>query len=239
VIDRRKFVLGSMLAASGGVAFAVKPWRASGHAGLPDLEALMLPALGPWTAGAAQDVILANPVDLGVAFYDALAVRHYRSARQPDVTVLIAYGQAQSYATQLHRPELCYPASGFAIRARSRTLLPFEGGPVPAQTLVARRKGRTDEILFWARIGNSFTQGVWDQRFAIARGALISRSQDGMLIRLSVTNSADGKGARALEDFANRFVDAQNDMNRALLIGPRHASLAAGRSPRHNTPQKK
>jgi len=31
------------------------------------------------------------------------------------VTLLLAYNRAQSYASQLHRPDVCYPASGFKI----------------------------------------------------------------------------------------------------------------------------
>jgi EpsI family protein len=239
MMDRRRFVLGSLLATGGAAAFAVKPWRSERSLPLPDLDTMMPTHVGGWAAGPAEAIILANPDDLGGSSYDALAARHYRSATSPDVTVLIAYGQAQSYATQLHRPEFCYPASGFAIRERSRTIVPFATGSVPAQRMTARRRDRTDHLLYWARIGNSFPQGIWDQRFAIARGAIASEPQDGMLLRLSVTNPADGSGEQALDDFASRFVAAQDETGRSLLIGRRRADPAAGLSRNDNMPQKR
>ena len=237
MIDRRHFVLGSLLAASGAAAFAVKPGRSGKRLATSDLDALMPNNVGPWTAGPAEAIILANPDDLGEASYDAIAARHYRAANAPDVTILIAYGEAQSYATQLHRPEFCYPASGFAIRAQSRTFLPFDPEPLPAQTLIASRRDRTDEIVYWARIGDSFPQGIWDQRLAIARGAVTADPQDGMLVRLSTTNQAEGYGKRALEEFALRFVAAQDAAARALLIGRRRANPATDRALRGNTQQ--
>ncbi|NCP24898.1 MAG: EpsI family protein [Erythrobacter sp.] len=236
MIDRRRFVLASLLSGAGVAAFAVKPGWSGPAAYSPDLDALMPEKLGQWTAGPADAVILANPDDLGESSYDALAVRHYGSATSPGVTVLIAYGQAQSYATQLHRPEFCYPASGFRIGAEGKAMLPFEGGAIPAQTLTARRGDRTDELLYWARIGGRFPQGIWDQRFAIARGAIASQPRDGILVRLSATNPSEGTGEKALEEFALRFVDAQDEADRALLIGPRRANPAADRARHDNTP---
>ena len=237
MIDRRHFVLGSMLVASGAAAFAVKPGLSEKRLTASDLDALMPDVVGPWAAGPAEAIILANPDDLGEASYDAIAARHYRAPNAPDVTILIAYGEAQSYATQLHRPEFCYPASGFAIRAQSRTFLPFDPEPLPAQTLIASRRDRTDEIVYWARIGDSFPQGIWDQRLAIARGAVTSNPQDGMLVRLSTTNQSEGYGRRALEEFALQFVAAQDAAARALLIGRRRANPATDRVLPGKTPQ--
>lgn len=221
MIDRRHLVLGSILAASGLAAFAVKPGAPRADTPAPDLDALMPATVGQWSAGTAEAIILANADELGDSAYDALAARHYQSAGRPAVTVLIAYGQAQSYATQLHRPELCYPASGFTILDRSAKVLPLAGRAVPAQMLVARRQERTDDILYWARIGESFPESLWDQRLAIARSALAAGPQDGLLARYSVSNPPEGEGEKVLTDFVRRFLAAQDEAGRALLIGRR------------------
>lgn len=236
MIDRRRFLLGSLLSGAGVAAFAVKPGWSGAAASPPDLDALMPNTVGQWIAGPADAVILASPDDLGESSYDALAVRHYRSATSPDVTVLLAYGRAQSYATQLHRPEFCYPASGFRISAEGSAVLPFDDRAIPAQTLTARRGDRTDELLYWARIGGRFPQGIWGQRFAIARAAIGTEPQDGVLVRLSATNPVEGAGAKALEEFALRFVAAQDEAGKALLIGPARANPAADRARHGNTP---
>lgn len=184
----------------------------------------MLPArMGPWISGAADDVVIA-PDALSDSVYQSLAAKRYSAPGVPPITLVVAYGAAQSYETQLHRPEICYPASGFWIEAQGADDLRLPPGPLPASVLRARRGDRADTVLYWSRIGTSHPQGLWPQRFAIMRSALSQGGADGVLVRISRTSVRADQDRIALSNFARTMWAALAEPERALLFGQFSAS---------------
>ena len=68
-----------------------------------------------------------TPDSLAARLYGETVGRIYRQQSTGDqVIMLMAHGDVESNELQLHRPEVCYPAFGFASRRirRSRSVSP-------------------------------------------------------------------------------------------------------------------
>lgn len=215
---RRETVLGAMLALGGAGALWVKP-RARPETGSEVvLDDMLVHEVPGWQMIQADDVILADVDGLGVNQYDQLAIAQYRAADQHGVTVVLAHGAAQSPSTQLHRPEFCYPASGFEILVQKEMALEFAGRTIPVAILAAQRASRQETVLYWTRIGSSFPLGIWEQRVALATGAFHARGRDGLLARFS-TDGIDQAAMTRLQRFTFDFVSVQDAAQRRLLFG--------------------
>lgn len=218
MITRRDAIVGACLATGGLAALAVSPAPRTGISAV-DLDAVLPDAVGSRRADEATDAILLPDENLASDEYDQLAVKRYFAPGLLPVTMVAAYGAAQSYATQLHRPELCYPASGFDISAPRSVAVPIGDGIIPARAISARRGRRTDAILYWTRIGDAFPVGTWSQRWTIVENALGGITADGMLVRLSFDDLTVENWEAALSEFASALFDAGGPEAKRLLFG--------------------
>lgn len=214
-------IVGSGLAASGLVAAGLRPRLA--HAAPIDIEPLLPARFDGWISSVTDDVVVA-PDALSKSIYDSLTAKRYTSPAAPPVTLVIAYGPAQSYESQLHRPEICYPASGFRILRQLNADLRMPAGTLPASLLWARRGERADAVLYWSRIGEQHPRGLWTQRFAIARAALTRGGSDGVLVRLSCPARSEVADRVVLSGFASALTAALSPAGRELLIGRLNAN---------------
>lgn len=220
MMRRREAVLGAMLALGGAAALSVKPRVNPAASTDVVLDEMLGHDIQGWEMIPAEDVILADVDELGGKQYDQLAIAHFRAADRHGVTVVLAHGMAQSPSTQLHRPEFCYPASGFTILSQHEMALELAGQTIPAGMLTAQRASRLETVMYWTRIGSSFPLGIWEQRIAVATGAIMARGQDGLLARFS-TDGADRAAMARLRRFTDDFVAVQNSAQQRLLLGAR------------------
>lgn len=218
-LARRKLVLGTALIGGAGLAGLLRP-RQAGMAGAQQLiEAALPQRLGSWHQIALGDFILPPGDALGRNRYDALVLRGYARAGDDPVYCVITYGAVQDYALQLHRPEVCYPASGFAIRELAPWPRQIAGHDLGANVMVAGRDDRAETVLYWTRVGQAFPRSQWQVRKAIAGGLVRLSLPDGAMVRLSMQGTATaGVGAR-LADFAGELVRGLTGPGRALVLG--------------------
>lgn len=216
MLSRREFVIGSGLAASGAVALIAGRERLPGGP-TPDLASLVPQALPPWTDGGDTDAIL-SPDALTLATYEQLLVRRYLAEDGPAMTLVAAHGPAQSYATQLHRPEVCYPASGFTIAEAALLDLRVGGHVLPANILTAHRGLRSDSVLYWSRVGHAYPRNLWEQRRAILEASLRGENLDGVLVRVSCRSTVP-RAVEALVDFVESMWAHLPGAGRELVFG--------------------
>lgn len=222
-LRRRKLVLASALAGGAALAGLVRP-RQAGRAGAQALiEAALPERLGAWHRIALADFVLPPGDALGRSQYDALVLRGYATAAGDPLYCVITYGAVQDYALQLHRPEVCYPASGFVIRE----LVPYPGPigqrALGATAMVANRDDRVETVLYWTRVGQAFPRSQWEVREAILGGLARFCLPDGAMVRLSMQRSAQTPLSAAilplLADFAGELVRGLAGPGRGLLLG--------------------
>ncbi|MFA5988457.1 MAG: exosortase-associated protein EpsI, V-type [Sphingomonas sp.] len=232
MMDRRNLLLGAGCVAALGVSEWLKPRRALRLLRRGQKLADIIPArLGHWSIGEGGDIVVPQtPGSLSSQLYSTTLARLYqRGGENPaDVMLLIAYGEAQSDLLQLHRPETCYPAIGFAITRR--TLIDFpvaRGVHVPAVALTAEARGRVENILYFTRLGEALPQTAREQRADRLRAAFAGYIGDGALVRASVIGQPGPTSDEALADFMRSMVLGMTPGNRQALIGAQRAAALA------------
>jgi EpsI family protein len=215
-IDRRRMVLGSALLGAAALAAVARPPRPSVRLSQEALDRAMPGAVPGYLPIEAGGVVLPPEDALSALIYDGLVVRSYQAPGGDPVSLVVAYGATQDYALQLHRPETCYPASGFRIGPVEPLELPLGDRRIPASTLLATRGSRQERVLYWTRLGDRFPVTLWQEREAIVAAALRRRVADGVLVRLSTPS--DG-GLALLARFAEAWAGALQPSARALILG--------------------
>ena len=188
--QRRKAVvfLAATLAAS-AAAIAMVP-----RAGVDEMtEARPLETLFPETFGAwhvdPSVIPLEPPAELRKTIaetYDQVLARTYVNARGYRIMLSVAYGGRRNQGMDLHRPEICYPAQGFALRRDTReTTFDFGGQPLQVKRLVAGSGARNEPISYWLVIGRSVASFGYGHRLALLKYGLTGHVPDGLLVRVS------------------------------------------------------
>lgn len=216
---RRQVLLGTALLGVAGLAAVARPPRPVRKPGLQQaLEQAMPVRVGEDQRGAAGGGLVLPPQDaLSQAIYDGYVARAYAAPGLAPIYLVIAYGSVQDYALQLHRPEHCYPASGYTIGTVRERQLALAGRQIPGSAMSARLGRHNESVLWWTRVGTAFPASLWQERRVILGSALRREVPDGVLVRFSTTD-VPGAGDR-LAGFASRFVAVLDRQTRALLIG--------------------
>jgi len=135
----------------------------------------------------------------------------------------IAYGRNQSHATQVHKPEVCYPAQGFRIDSVRRADFRIADATIPVTTLHATLGPRSEYIAYWIVQGDAIVRGALQQNLRRAVLAVQGVAQDGLLFRVSVLSGDEGTSMELLREFSNSLIEAMNPDSRTRFV-PRSAS---------------
>ena len=225
MIRRRDVIAGLGCAAAFGTAEWLRPRRFLRL--LPDgttLEQVIPKRFPGWVPGGKGDIVIPRSEGtLASRLYTEQLARTFRPATATDdseeIMLLAAYGKAQSDSLQLHRPEVCYPANGFAITARRFIDLPIAGRTIPAVLLTAVGGDRVEDILYWTRLGHDLPRTASEQRSMRLRAAMRGYIGDGLLVRASSVRTGDTPSFELLSRFAIDLVNAVAPANRPALIG--------------------
>ncbi len=175
MIARRDFLIGAACCLGSGAAYALKPRRQTTLMdGGKKLNEILPATLEGWTSRDVSDLVAPEtPDSLAARLYGETVGRIYRQQSTGDqVMMLMAHGDVESNELQLHRPEVCYPAFGFAIKENTPLALGLQGG-YGSLPQADRHLQRTQEtILYWTRLGEAFPTTVTEQRLERLRTAM-------------------------------------------------------------------
>ncbi|MDQ2861412.1 MAG: EpsI family protein [Pseudomonadota bacterium] len=178
-----------------------------------------------WGIGASP----ATEGSLEAKLYGQTVERVYQqAATQAEVMMLLAYGDSQTNALQLHRPEVCYPAFGFEL-SRSQPVQVALGGSVtlPGRALVAEAPGRRENIVYWTRLGAFLPISESEQRIDRLRTSMRGIIADGVLARCSTLGADPAAAFTLLEGFITALIGATAGAARPVLIGAARARAMA------------
>jgi EpsI family protein len=133
----------------------------------------------------------------------------------------IAYGKNQSKALELHVPEICYPAQGFALLHKRKFLLNLSGNSILATRLQTNLDQRFEPVTYWTVVGDQITTNALEKRLTEMRYAMHGQIPDGMLVRVSSIDKNSDKAYALQSSFARDLIQA---------ISPDHRSRFAGKS---------
>lgn len=229
MINRRDLLIGGACVAAAAGAEVLRPRKRVELLGDRKLEAVIPHSFGVWQAREAGGIVTPQSEDsLAARLYNQTVGRTYAGPDGSMIMLLIAYGNTQSDTLQLHRPEVCYPAFGFAVTENRPVQLHMGGAVVPGRNLVASSPGRDERITYWTRIGEYLPTDNREQREMKFRTALAGIIPDGVLVRISNVEPEDEKGFALNERFAADLLRAVPASVRPALITTERARQLAG-----------
>lgn len=173
--------------------------------------------VGEWRSRASAELVL-PPQDDSNKLYENLETRIYEADGLPAMMVLAAYSSVQENDIQVHRPEVCYPASGFPIVASHPTKLRFGERTVDAIALKADRGGVVERIIYWVRVGEDFPISWASQRLSMAKSNLKGNIPDGVLFRVSTLEGPKEDASEVLVAFTQLFVNQASPLMRETIL---------------------
>ena len=221
MISRRDMLIGGMLLGASAGAWAWTPRNKMSLIGNAELEKMIPESFGHWRALPASALVVPEEEDsLATQLYSQRVGRIYANPDNEAAMLLIAYGGTQSDSLQLHRPEVCYPAFGFEIRDAVNLAIPIGSQvEIPARKLVAASALRTEQILYWTRIGEHLPVTGAEQRWARLRTEMGGTIPDGVLVRISTIGNNAARAFELNRSLAADLMKAVSPATRRLLLG--------------------
>ena len=218
LISRRHVLIGGALAAASAVAIARQPRSTLPAVPAKRFEAWVPRQFGSWKVVGSSGVVLPPPDALRDRLYDILVTRVYQSP-SASVMLLLAYNNLQDGVVQVHRPEVCYPVGGFQLSPTRDVPLDVIGKRIPANLFTAKGPDRTEQVLYFTRLGNAYPRNWGEQRWAVARANLDGRIPDGMMMRASLLGRDQSAALDDLSQFSADFIAASpRGLQRLLLV---------------------
>lgn len=219
-LSRRDILVGGAMLAVAGISYARQPKAPPPLLGKTKLDTLIPNQIGRWTYQTKSGLVLPPRDQLSERIYDDLTTRVYTAPDGTGVMLLIAYSGQQDGMLQIHRPEVCYPASGYQLTRMVDHRIPIGGGrDVPSRFIVAEGLSRIEQLIYWTRIGPSFPTGWLGQREAVISENLKGIIPDGVLVRVSTIAPDNDAALAILDDFTRELLRVAPAKARQALIG--------------------
>ncbi len=221
---RRKAIvfLGATLAASAAAVAMVPRAGVDEMTETRSLEMLFPTAFGAWRLDTSV-IPVEPPAEVRKTIeesYDQTLSRTYVDAQGYRVMLSVAYGGRRNQGMDIHRPEICYPAQGFAVRRDTReTVLEVGDGSLPVKRLVAGSGARNEPISYWLVIGRSVASFGYGHRLALMKYGLTGHVPDGMLLRVSSIDDDEAHAFERQDQFLRAMLGGLSPEFRARVLG--------------------
>jgi EpsI family protein len=188
--SRRAWVLGGVLVGAAVVSQVFKPnssAEALARVQVP-LEQLFPAQFGPWRPDPVDSGMVRPAFEAARRFqmYDQVLERVYVDAQGQRIMLSAAYGRLQSVGLQMHRPEVCYRAGGFAVSDLAHASITLQGGRrLPVTRLLAQMPGRHEPVTYWRLLGGQVAEDDVQFRWHQLKLGLQRALPDGLLVRVS------------------------------------------------------
>lgn len=218
-LSRRKFALGLAFASVAGVAAARQPSQTLDYLGKDKLEKVIPERFGDWSFVTTSGLVVPPEDQLSRAIYSQLLTRVYSSKDGTPVMLLVAQSATQTGILQIHRPEFCYTAGGYQLSASSPHPVPLQGKQLPALSIAATRDARTEQIVYWTRIGDHLPVSWTQQRLAVATDNLRGLIPDAVMVRASTYGHDEKAALEVIDSFLSSLIAALPPQTRRVLVG--------------------
>lgn len=220
-LTRRDAFLGCALLTTAGLSWAGLPRKRVIALPSGDADDVIPTRVATWGLAPAMDFVM-PPDDerQAAAVYEDQVTRTFVNGVDPAIMFVLAYDRKQSGMLMVHRPESCYPGSGFTITADRPVDIPLAPGLMPhGRFLSTQREDRVEQVLYWTRLGNEFPQSWDEERRFLAVQNLRGLAPDGALVRVSSVDLDPENAYARLTQFAAAMYAAAGRNGRALLAG--------------------
>jgi EpsI family protein len=152
--------------------------------------------------------------------YSQTVGRTYVNSNGYRIMLSLAYGETQRGNMQLHHPEVCYPAQGFAVRTNKTGAINAADRSIPVRRLeTAFENSRYEPVTYWALVGSKITLGSFSRKIIEIQHGLKGEIADGMLFRISSIDRDSEFAFRMQEKFVLDLVSSLSKEDQVKLIG--------------------
>ena len=210
-LKRRALLTSGAMCVSAFVGASMVPTRLLSKERGPFKLAEMIPeSFAAWQPNRYAQGGVVNPQAQALSdrIYSQILDRAYLTAEGHHIMLSVAYSADQAdTSTQVHYPEVCYPAQGFRVLSERRDQVATSHGPVRVKRLETRLPGRPEPLTYWTMVGNQQSLGGWDKKLAEIRHGLKGEIVDGLVFRVSCIDP-DSQRAFELQDRFIRELEA-------------------------------
>jgi EpsI family protein len=214
-------VLVAMLATTGLSSFPAPVERIADSRPAVNLEALVPERFGNWNTDKSIIPIGVSP-DVMAALdksYNQILMRTYVNSAGERIMLSIAYGADQSDNLNLHLPEGCYDAQGFAVGEKITVPMRTPFGEMTVARLLAKKEQRVEPITYWMVIGGEVATSSWEAKKIKLAYAVKRQIPDGILFRISSISRDPERGYALQREFANAMMLELGSEARRVLVG--------------------
>lgn len=220
----RNIILLVFMVSACALSVAIKPSQfKSSNTNKVNIDSMIPVTFSSWVAEPQISTLLVNPSEVEVLdqIYAATLSRTYTNKQGKRIMLSIAYGVEQNKQSQVHRPEVCYPAQGFKVRSEGRVKLQTLHATIPVLRLIAEQGNRSEPISYWIRVGDDLTSGWIGQKIAVVKQGLQGKVADGLLFRVSSIDKNTEEAFEMQEEFIISLLAAVSESDRPFFVGRR------------------
>ena len=218
----RNILLLVLMLATAGLAIAMRQTHKIADQGPKvNLETMIPHTFGEWHEEKQSTTQIVDPQteEMLDKIYSQTLTRTYVNGSGYRIMLSIAYGVTQNKQSQVHRPDVCYPAQGFQIVQSRKDTIQNSGGSIKVRRLVAKNDKRIEPITYWIRVGDRLAQGWIEQKYAVVMAGVAGKVSDGLIFRISSINT-DIETSFSLQDrFIEELLSASSAEDKRFLIG--------------------
>jgi EpsI family protein len=218
MLTRRKFALGLVFASAAGVAAARQPNQRLDYLGKAKLEDVLPQKFGRWTYVSSSGLVVPPEDQLSRMLYSQLLTRVYTRDDGLPMMLLIAQSATQTGILQVHRPEICYTAGGYHLSEIQPHMIRLPWGTIPTMSLSATSDNRTEQLVYWTRIGDHLPTTWRQQRIAVATDNLRGLIPDAVMVRVSTLGNDRPAAITFMDDFIAAMMQSVSPQVRRVLM---------------------
>lgn len=226
-ISLRSFLLLTCMLVTSVLAIALKPTvKLADSTKALQLSEAIPTQFGNWTVDTRAGSAVVNPQQQALldSIYSQTLSRTYVHASGRRIMLSLAYGGDQRHDTQIHKPEVCYPAQGFRLLNSQKDDLSVPGNAIPVMRLVAALGQRNEPITYWIRVGDKLVRGSVEQNLARIQLSLKGYIPDGILFRVSEISKDNAESFELQDQFIRDLLPALTPAAREFLVGSHGSS---------------
>lgn len=212
-----------LMLGAAGLSTALKPVRVPvPEAARPNYEQVIPKQFGTWKQVDDSAITMVNAEQKEVldSIYSQIVSRRYLDSQTGKVVMLaVAYGEEQTKRSQVHLPEICYPAQGFMIMGKKRQAFTIPNATIPVLALDTVSGLRHEQVSYWIRVGEKIATGALEQKIATIKEGFAGRVADGMLFRVSSIDPDSQEAHQLQQRFVADLLLNVSPADRRLLIG--------------------
>ena len=217
-LTRRKFALGLAFAGAAGVAAARQPNVRIDYLGKHKLDRVVPEKIGRWSFVSSSGLVVPPEDQLSRALYSQLLTRVYSADDGSTMMLLVAQSGSQTGILQIHRPEICYNAGGYALSQVEPHQVRLPWGTIPTMTMAAQNDTRIERLAYWTRIGNHMPTNWKQQRLAVAMDNLNRRIPDAVMVRVSTLSADKDTALTSIDEFIGEMLASVKPELRRVFI---------------------